>query len=375
MAGIYIHIPFCKQACHYCDFHFSTQLKQKESFLQALQKEIGLRKSYLGQQTVDTIYLGGGTPSLLDAQELETLFSSLRCQFVISGNAEITLEANPDDLTPEKLSAIQRSAVNRLSIGIQSYREEDLQRMNRAHTAAQALQCVRLARDHGIRNISIDLMYGLPGLDDVSWKENILQAVEMEVEHISAYCLTVEPRTALAGFIQKGITSIPDDACSAGHFRILREITGLYNYKQYEISNFAKEGYVSKHNSNYWKGVSYLGLGPSAHSFDGQSRQWNVSNNTKYIQALLNDTPDFQKEDLTPEQRYNEYVMTSLRTMWGCDTKVIQGRFGAKMETHFLKEAEFYLHSGQLVKINEVLILTEEGMLIADKIASDLFIV
>jgi len=373
MAGIYLHIPFCKQACHYCDFHFSTVLKQKANYLAALHTEIRLQKEYLGKQTIDTIYFGGGTPSLLLPEELEGIFAALHAHFNISSDAEITLEANPDDLLKEKISFLKSSPVNRLSIGIQSFRKEDLTWMNRAHTVQQASDSIKFAQDQGIGNISIDLIYGLPELDGEAWRGNLHRAFELDVQHISAYCLTVEPRTALAGFIKSGKTAVPGEDVSSGHFRILREEMQWNGFKHYEISNFGKPEYFSKHNSNYWKGVHYLGLGPSAHSFNGISRQWNVANTPLYIRNLLKSEMTFEQETLTPEQRYNEYVMTSLRTMWGTDLMYIRETFGVDAETHCTTESEFYLHSGKLIRMGHALVLTEEGMLIADRIASDLF--
>jgi oxygen-independent coproporphyrinogen-3 oxidase len=373
MAGIYIHIPFCKQACHYCDFHFSTSLKTKDAFLVSLKKEIALRKDYLGNEEIETIYLGGGTPSLLSGDELLDIFHQLQAHFRISSDAEITLEANPDDLHAEKLKELKNTPVNRLSIGIQSFRQEDLDLMNRAHNADEAIRCVKEAQKNGFDNITVDLIYGIPGLNDEAWRKNIQTAIGLNVQHISAYCLTVEPRTTLAVFVREGKIPPPGDEEGSVHFRILKEEMQWNEFIHYEISNFGRPGFFSKHNSNYWKGVHYLGLGPSAHSFNGVSRQWNKANNPVYIRSLESGMPENELEILNAQQQYNEYVMTSLRTMWGCDLNRIHERFGESAVTRCLEDAEFYLNSGKLLLRDHTLILSEEGMLIADRIASDLF--
>jgi oxygen-independent coproporphyrinogen-3 oxidase len=332
-----------------------------------------MRSAYLNGDVVQTVYLGGGTPSLLSGKELAAIFDELHKHFTIAADAEITLEANPDDLTPIKLEELKQSPVNRLSIGIQSFREEDLCLMNRAHSATEAAECVKIAQDKGFSNISIDLIYGIPGLSDDDWRKNLHQAAALKVNHISSYCLTVEPRTALADFIKKGKMAPASDELSASHFKILKEEMNWQDFIHYEISNFGKAGYFSRHNSNYWKGTHYLGLGPSAHSFNGYSRQWNIANNNLYIRALESGQLSFEAETLTPGQQYNEYVMTSLRTIWGCDLTYIEQQFGEKMRTHCNEEAEFYLNSGNLVRRGNVLLLSDEGMLIADRISGDLF--
>jgi oxygen-independent coproporphyrinogen-3 oxidase len=373
MAGIYIHIPFCKQACHYCDFHFSTSLANKSAFVNALKKEILLRKKYLEGQKIETVYFGGGTPSLLSAEEILDIFSCLQQNFDISSDAEVTLEANPDDLTESKLKELKDGPVNRLSIGIQSFRDEDLKFMNRAHTAAEAERCVKQARGLGFHNITVDLIYGLPQLDEAAWRDNLRKAFALDIQHVSAYCLTVEPRTALAKFVKEGKVPGINDERSAEQFRMMKEEMRWNDFMQYEIANFGKAGFFSRHNSNYWKGVSYLGLGPSAHSFNGVSRQWNKPNNASYILSLEQGPPEFELEMLSPIQQYNEYVMTSLRTMWGCDLDVIGEKFGVSRASFCNEEAEYYLQSGKLVQKGNLLILSEEGMLFADRIASDLF--
>ncbi len=374
MAGIYIHIPFCKQACNYCDFHFSTSLKNKDGFLIALKKEIELQKDYLGKETISTIYFGGGTPSLLSETELMSVFEKLHREFVIAPTAEITLEANPDDITKEKINELKHTPVNRLSMGIQSFFDEDLKLMNRAHTSKEAETAVKLSQDRGFENITIDLIYGIPTLTNQNWKHNLNTTFDLEVKHISAYCLTVEPKTALAHQIKTGKISNVDEQQSSEHFEMMLEEMNKHGFTQYEISNFCKPGFHSKHNSSYWLKENYLGLGPSAHSFNGTSRQWNISNNPLYIQALLKGEMNFEKEELTSNQRYNEYILTSLRTMWGSDLGYIEKVFGIPYLTHCMAEARPYLESKKLLLKENKLFLSDQGKLFADKIASELFL-
>ena len=374
MAGIYIHIPFCKQACNYCDFHFSTSLKNKDGFLIALKKEIELQKDYLSNETISTIYFGGGTPSLLSETELMSVFEMLHRVFVIAPTAEITLEANPDDITKEKINELKHTPVNRLSMGIQSFFDEDLKLMNRAHTSKEAETAVKLSQDKGFENITIDLIYGIPTLTNQNWKHNLNTTFDLEVKHISAYCLTVEPKTALAHQIKTGKISNVDEQQSSEHFEMMLEEMNKHAFTQYEISNFCKPGFHSKHNSSYWLKENYLGLGPSAHSFNGTSRQWNISNNPLYIQALLKGEMNFEKEELTSNQRYNEYVLTSLRTMWGSDLGYVESQFGIPYLTHCMAEARPYLESKKLLLKENKLFLSDQGKLFADKIASDLFL-
>jgi oxygen-independent coproporphyrinogen-3 oxidase len=372
MAGIYIHIPFCKQACNYCDFHFSTSLKNKGAFLDALKKEIVLRKDYLAGEPVSTIYIGGGTPSLLELHELSMIFTSLYDHYNISSDAEITLEANPDDLTIVKIRELKSTPVNRFSIGIQSFYDEDLKLMNRAHNSAEALNAVRFAQQEGFHNISIDLIYGIPGLTEHKWRNNLQIVFSLGVKHISAYCLTVEPKTALAHSVKSGLIKDVDEQQSVEHFGVMLEGMKNNGFIQYEISNFCKDGFYSKHNSNYWLKEKYLGLGPSAHSFDSVSRQWNISNNALYIRGLEQDKPNYEREDLTTVQRYNEYILTSLRTIWGTDLGQVE-KFGAVFLRNCLKESAKYIASGDVLNEENKLFLTDKGKLIADRIASDLF--
>lgn len=384
MAGIYLHIPFCRQACHYCNFHFSTSLSRKNDFISALLKEIAARKDYLEGETVETIYFGGGTPSLLEAQELEQMLAAVRANFLIApatpptpgGNpgatpgAEITLEANPDDISTARLRAWRAAGVNRLSIGVQSFFEEDLRWMNRAHDARQAMDCIRLAQAEGFDNISIDLIYGGPTLPDNHWRKNVEQAIGLGIPHLSCYALTVEPRTALDALIRKHQVAdvSPDD--QARQFLLLMDWLPAAGYEHYEISNFALPGRRSRHNSAYWQGKKYLGLGPSAHSFNGISREWNVANNARYI-AEPGGT--IEKETLTPEQQLNEAIMISLRTVEGIELATIATRFGAQTAELLRKRAEKHITSATIREASGRLQLTKEGKLLADGIASDLF--
>lgn len=372
MAGIYIHIPFCKQACYYCDFHFSTSLKKKEDMLEAISKELVLRKSEISNQ-VTTIYFGGGTPSLLSEEEINRIVELLDEHYDLVDDPEITLEANPDDLTHEKIAALAHSRVNRLSIGVQSFFDQDLRYMNRAHNANEARRSMEQAIKH-FSNISIDLIYGLPHLSEESWKRNLAYAFELGVQHISSYALTVEPKTALDHFIKSGKYQAPVDALTEKHFKILQEETKKQGYVQYEISNFGREGFFSKHNTSYWKGVNYLGIGPSAHSYDGLHRSWNIANNAKYISAIKNNLLPLEKELLSPEDSTNEAIMTGLRTIWGVSLEEIVTRHGEKFKEEILFQAEKYLEKGILYKEQEHLFLRPESYFLADGISADLFL-
>ncbi|MGZ5245876.1 MAG: radical SAM family heme chaperone HemW [Flavitalea sp.] len=374
MAGIYIHIPYCKKACHYCNFHFSTSLQTKNEFVPALLKEISLRKDFLQQEKIETIYFGGGTPSLLDAVELKAVMEKIREDFAVSEDAELTLEANPDDITREKLRDWVSLGINRLSIGVQSFFEEDLLWMNRAHNADQAQNCIRIAQQEGIANLTIDLIYGTPGLTDEKWLMNLEKVKELGVQHVSCYALTVEPKTALDLMIQKGKKENITPEKQASHFLLLMDWAARNGFEHYEISNFARPGFRSRHNSAYWSGAKYLGLGPSAHSFDGKSRQWNVSNNSLYIKSIEGGVLPLEEEQLTEIQQLNEYIMTSLRTMEGTNLNRIAEKFGAQMEQQVRKESGRYLSTGKLELINNRLVLTREGKLFADGIAADLFV-
>jgi oxygen-independent coproporphyrinogen-3 oxidase len=374
MAGIYIHIPFCKQKCHYCNFFSVASTKWRDEFVEALLKEIAMRKDYLKGETVNTVYLGGGTPSLLFIEHLALIFEHLARNFDIGPGAEITLEANPDDISEEKARLWRDTGINRLSIGIQSFFVDDLHYLNRVHNAGQALRAIEDVRNAGFDNLTIDLIYGIPGLTEEKWAKNLETFFSLDIPHLSAYSLTVEQKTPLALLIEKGKYAPVDENLSISHFKMLLEQAKAHHFIHYEISNFAKEGYYSKHNSIYWLGGHYLGLGPSAHSFNGHSRQWNVSNISQYIKLDDYHTSVEEKEVLTPDQRYNEYVMTSLRTTWGCDTMHILNAFGEKYQSHFILTVKPYLEKGHLFCEATKYFLTDEGKLFADGIAAGLFI-
>lgn len=373
MAGIYIHVPFCKQACHYCNFHFSTSLRTKNDFITALLKEIGLQQSYLQGEQVDTVYFGGGTPSLLSSDEIKTILNAVYSHFTISPQAEITLEANPDDLTPEKLQQLKAANINRLSIGIQSFFEEDLLWMNRAHNAQQSINCIQFAHDAGFYNLTIDLIYGTPGLTDEKWHQNVQRAIAFNIPHLSCYALTVEPKTALDHLIKKNELADVDPDQQARQFLLLMDWMQSAGYEHYEISNFAKPGWRSRHNTAYWLGRKYLGLGPSAHSFNGAERQWNVANNALYIQSLAQGQIPSEKEILKPTDRLNEYIMTSLRTMEGLSLSEVNHHFGDEAASRIMQESERYIKSENMLLENGFLKLTSSGKLLADGIAANLF--
>ncbi len=373
MAGIYVHIPYCKKACHYCNFHFSVSLRTSNDFIQALLKEIVLQKNFLDQEPITTIYFGGGTPSLLKKEELQQILQQLYASFTIGVHPEITLEANPDDITATSLAEWKAAGINRLSIGIQSFFEEDLQWMNRAHNAGQAKACITLALEAGFDNYSIDLIYGGPGLTDEKWKENVQLALDLKIPHLSCYALTVEPGTALQKMIQLHKKAAVDPEKQARHFLLLMDWLEQAGYEHYEISNFALPGYQSRHNSAYWGGKKYLGLGPSAHSFNGSHRQWNIANNALYIAALNCNEIPFEEEKLTATQQLNEYIMTSLRTQQGLDLGYIKEFFGDGTALQIQQNSDQYLRSEKLWLNESRLQLTKEGKLFADGIAADLF--
>lgn len=381
MPGIYLHIPFCKQACHYCDFHFSTSLKKKDALLIALKKELQLRKEELAGQTVNTIYFGGGTPSLLTGDELKAILEEIYEHYRVASDPEITLEANPDDLSKAKIKALAATPINRLSVGIQSFFNEDLKLMNRAHNAREAKNCLEALCTY-FENSSLDLIYGIPGMTNARWEQNIATALSYPVPHISAYALTVEPQTALARFIKKGIIPPVDDAQAQEHFFILTETLAAHDFIHYEVSNFGKPGFFSRNNSAYWQGETYIGIGPSAHSFNGRQRSWNVSNNSQYITALAGNVLPATAETLTETDRYNEYIMTGLRTIWGVSLAKVASDFGGRYTDYLLQQAAKYVKEGLLFfesvpaenGENRVLKTTGKGKFFSDGIASDLFL-
>ncbi|WP_372769317.1 radical SAM family heme chaperone HemW [Lutibacter sp.] len=377
MAGIYIHIPFCKQACYYCDFHFSTSLKNKDEMLIALKRELVLRKDELNKEQIDTIYFGGGTPSLLTIDELRMLVDIVFENYEVVEDAEITLEANPDDLTSEKIKELAKLPINRLSIGIQSFFDDDLKFMNRAHSAEESKKCLTEATKY-FDNITIDLIYGVPNMSNEKWLSNLKQAFDFNIPHISAYALTVEEKTVLHKLIKTGKVPPVDENLALKHYNILVKETEKRGYVNYEISNFGKLAYFSRHNTSYWLGYNYLGIGPSSHSFNGFERSWNVSNNTKYIKALLADELPSEKEQLTEINRFNEYIMTGLRTIWGVSFQKVEKEFGAMYLQELKKSAERHIESGLLeIELRsfsgKVLVTTKKGKFLADGIASDLF--
>lgn len=372
MAGIYIHIPFCKQACHYCDFHFSTSIKKKDEMIRALVRELQLRQNEFLGETVETIYFGGGTPSILPVTDIRWIIDTVYELFTVTENPEITVEANPDDLSEVQIKALSENGINRLSIGIQSFFEQDLKLMNRAHNAEEALKSLQIATRY-FDNISIDLIYGTPGMDNERWLENIQTALNLGIPHISSYALTVEPKTALQQFIKKGMILQPDDAVAHEQFLLLVDQLEANGFVHYELSNFGKENYFSRNNSAYWLGKKYLGIGPSAHSYDGIHRSWNKANNSLYIKTIAEDQLPSEIEELTQTDRYNEYVMTGLRTIWGVSLDRIETEFGPVYKNYLLQESESYRDSGKLSLENNILRTTRSGKFFSDGIASDLF--
>ena len=378
MSGIYLHIPFCKQACHYCDFHFSTSMRRKEEMLTAMEREIRMRKDEFAkadqpQTAVQTIYFGGGTPSLLDPREIEHMISCIEGNFEVDSNAEITLEVNPDDLEADRIAELSKTPVNRLSLGIQSFRDQDLEFMNRAHDQNQALASLETACNY-FDNVSIDLIYGIPELDVDAWKTNLQRAFEFPIQHISSYALTVEPKTALDHFIRTGKCEAPDEEQARIHFEILMEESAKQDFIHYEVSNFAKTGYFSRHNTSYWQGKHYLGIGPSAHSYAGSTRSWNVANNAKYLKGIEEGVPDREFETLSETDRMNEMIMTGLRTRWGISLESFEGQFGLRHLNKLKERSDRFLGQGLLETESGRLRATKAGFFLIDGIASDLFL-
>ncbi len=372
MAGIYIHIPFCKQACHYCDFHFSISMKKKDEMVLALAKEIELRATEFKDEVVETIYFGGGTPSILEIQDLRFLIDEVYRNYTVTENPEITVEANPDDLNEIRIIEFAKTKINRLSIGIQSFIEDDLRLMNRAHNSEEAKKCLEIATRY-FDNISIDLIYGMPNMSNEKWLYNIEMALSYNISHISSYALTVEPKTALHTFIQKGIIPQLDDDIAQQHFHLLVDKLEEAGFIHYELSNFGKENYFSKNNSSYWLGKKYIGIGPSAHSYNGISRSWNVSNNSLYLKSIAENKLPSETETLTKTDRYNEYVMTGLRTIWGVSLKRVETEFGKTYLDYLNQQAAKYIEDHLLFVDDTILRTTKSGKFLSDGIASDLF--
>ena len=374
MSSIYIHIPFCKQACYYCDFHFSTNRQRQEEMVRALIKEIRMRRSEMENRIVESIYFGGGTPSVLKPEEIESIIKVIFTNFKVSNDPEITLEANPDDLDEERLEAYKDVGVNRLSIGVQSFRDTDLIWMNRSHTARQAELCLEGVFKY-YENVSIDLIYGIPGMSLEEWDENLRKALRYNLPHLSAYALTVEEGTVLYHNVQKGKAPPIDEIRAEEDFFHLVTLLSVEGYDHYEISNFGKPGFYSRNNSSYWQGKPYIGIGPSAHSYDGNVRRWNIRNNRKYLKALEEGIAFYQDEVLSKVDKYNEYVMTGLRTQWGISLQVLETDFGPAQREYLLRQATQYLKEGYLVLKNNRLLVTHKGKFLVDGIASDLFMI
>jgi oxygen-independent coproporphyrinogen III oxidase len=375
LAGIYLHIPFCRQACAYCNFHFTTSLRYKDDFVQALIKEISLQKDYLAGEPLSSIYFGGGTPSLLSIADCQQILERIHSIFEVLPGAEVTLEANPDNISKEMLEGWRSLGINRLSIGIQSFFEDDLRWMNRAHNADQAFQCIEASQNAGFHNLNIDLIYGSPQLSDKRWQQNVETAFAYNIPHLSCYALTVEEKTPLHKQIKQHKKEDVDPDKQARHFQLLMHWLKEKGYEHYEVSNFALPGCRSRHNSSYWRGEKYLGVGPSAHSFNGSSRQWNVANNVNYIEAINKGVLANETEVLTPDQQLNEYIMISLRTMEGMDIDRLAKKWGKDKAAFLEEKLKLYANNGLVTRRDTHISLTEEGMLLADGIAAELFFV
>lgn len=371
---LYIHIPFCKQKCSYCNFHFSTSFQQKTEMVHAICKELKIRQNEI-QEPLKTIYFGGGTPSVLNAEELYQIFEKIQHYFDVEPDAEITLEANPDDLTKSKLQEIRQSPINRLSIGVQSFFDEDLKLMNRVHNAQEAESAIKRSQDVGIDNISIDLIYGGQTTTDDMWNENLNKAIHLQVPHVSSYALTIEPKTILQHQINKGILKDVDDFKQQKHFEMMVQSLTSNGFEHYEISNFGKPSFHSKHNTSYWLGKNYVGIGPSAHGYNGKQRYWNVTNNTLYIQSITKNKLPQEIETLSEIDVLNELTMIGLRTIYGIDLQHLQQTISEELYQKWRENVESYVQENKLILDNNKLYLSPKFMFFADGIASDLFIV
>jgi oxygen-independent coproporphyrinogen III oxidase len=371
MAGIYIHIPFCRKLCFYCDFYHVISPDDNSAFIDALLKETTLRKEYLGEETVSTIYIGGGTPSVFSIKDLVTILNHVNKLFRVAADCEITIELNPDDVQSAYLKGLKYNNINRISLGVQSWRDSDLKMLNRRHDSAQAVFALGETLDAGFENVTIDLIYGIPGMGIKEWESNLDFSFSFGIKHLSAYHLTFEPGTVFGKMVEKGTLSEIDENDSAAQFNILIEKTQTAGFIQYEISNFGKQGYFSIHNSNYWKQVNYLGLGPSAHSFNGYSRQWNFRDLKGYIKNVSNGKSFFEREELNTKTRFNEYVMTSLRTMWGIDLEYVEEMFEKEGYDYVINMAGKFKNYGLMKQEKKSLVLTNQGKLISDNIISE----
>lgn len=373
MAGLYVHIPFCKQACYYCDFHFSTDQRFRSDLIFAIAREIGVQKNYLNSEPIRTIYFGGGTPSMCTQEEISLILKTIHSTFQVSESAEVTLEANPDDLSKEKLIELKEIGINRLSIGVQSFDDGVLHFLNRAHSSIHASECLTRAREAGFDNISLDLIYAIPDQDLSTWEKNVRQALSFSPEHVSCYSLTIEEKTVFGKLQSKGKFPILSEDVSAEQFELLMEIMERGGYDHYEISNFSKPGYHSRHNSSYWQQEKYLGIGPSAHSYNGLSRQANVANNASYVKFIQRGEVPFEREELTRANKINEYILTSLRTSWGCNLDKLNSDWQFDLRKEKVQYLSSLVDQGYVSLLDGVLKLTLTGKLLADKIAADLF--
>ena len=375
MAGIYIHIPFCSQACSYCDFHFSTSLKNKSNIISAINMELKNEQKYLEGESISTIYFGGGTPSLIDNILIESILRTIQNNFNVSDHLECTIEANPEDISSNKINDWFTLGFNRISLGVQSFRAQDLNYMNRIHTQEQSLRSIELLNKSKINNFNIDLIYGFPSLSDDAWTSNLQQVIQLDVPHISCYCLTIEPNTALFHHINNKQEMPLEPKRGRDHFLIARDILTNNNYSHYEISNFSKNGYKSAHNNNYWNKTKYLGVGPSAHSFNGRSRRWSIKNNTIYYTKILKNEIIYEEEILTPKDIINEYILTSIRTSAGLDLSRIKQQVSESDFNIFNLEVHKLHQSGFIELKNEMIYLNEKGMLFSDRISQNLFLI
>ena len=375
MAGIYIHIPFCKQACFYCNFHFSTVLSYKEKLVKAIAKELFLRKDFLAEQPIQSIYLGGGTPSLLNSNELDLILNTLYKEFDLSAVKEFTIEANPDDLDSDHLNYLKQTPINRLSIGIQSFNDADLKYMNRAHKASEAINCIKKAQDTGLSEISIDLIYGIPGMSLEKWQDNLATAFSLQIQHLSSYCLTIEPKTVFGNMAAKNTLVLSTEEESEKQFLSLIEKAAQAGFEQYEISNFAKNNAYALHNTQYWKGSPYLGVGPGAHSYRNNERSWNISNNQHYMQSIEKSILPLESERLSKDNQYNEWVMTGLRTIWGLNLSEGTEKFGSDRIDYLQKQLQAYVDRKQVYYLNNCFYIAEHARFLADGIAATAFMV
>ena len=375
MAGIYVHIPFCAQACHYCDFHFSTSLKYKQRIINAIKKELVMRKHYLKSKLIQTIYFGGGTPSAIDSMSLSYLLETIHNNYKLMPNIEITIEANPEDINQEQILSWSTMGFNRVSIGVQSFRDRDLKYMNRIHNSKQAKNSLRLLKESSINNLNVDLIYGYPELDNSAWKKNLDEVISLKIPHISCYCMTVEPKTPLDYFIKKGKQKKLNSSQGNAQFLIARKKLISSGYEHYEISNFAKPGYASLHNNNYWNKTHYLGVGPSAHSFNGISRQWNIKNNHVYCKKIEDKDSYYEFEILSNKNQINEHILTQIRRSIGMDINYFKQNMSDIEFVNFTIEIS-KLEAKKLLKVNgSSIVLTESGMLISDSISENLFLI